>query len=217
MPPSKRNTRTTNTTNTTNDTNDTDDYDNDLYTQASTYQTDHDHDDYYTILGLPRPSPNAKNTITDHDIRAAYRTLTFSFHPDKQPAHLREAAQRHFERIHEAYETLVDARKRAVYDLVGWEGVRREWRGGVGAAGEEDGNGDGAVGVRAKSPEEFRKWFLDLMRRRERGVVNAMVQSRVCFSCFSCFFLGLLDGGMMANWIGLYYAWDRCGYDRVIR
>ena len=178
MPSSKSSKRTTTNTTTTDDRAYDDDNDNDLYTQARTYQTDHAHDDYYTILGLPRPGPNSPNTITDHDIRAAYRTLTFSFHPDKQPAHLREAAQRHFERIHEAYETLVDGRKRAVYDLVGSEGVKREWRGGVGPG---DGPGDGAVGVRAKSPEEFRKWFLDLMRRRERGVVNAMVQSRVCF------------------------------------
>lgn len=160
--------------------------DNDLYTQAQTYQSDHAHDDYYTILGLPRPGPNGLSTITDHDIRAAYRTLTFSFHPDKQPAHLREAAQRNFERIHEAYETLVDARKRAVYDLLGAEGVRREWRGGVGpgeGGRDRDGlGGDGSVGVRAKSPEEFRKWFLEQMKKRERGIVNSMVQSRVGFS-----------------------------------
>lgn len=152
------------------------DYDNDTYTQALNYSLQDDtNDDYYTILGLPQPS--TASPVTDHDIRAAYRTLTFSFHPDKQPPHLREAAQRHFERINEAYETLIDVRKRAVYDLVGAEGVRREW-----SASGLMGKGEKGVGVRAKSPEEFRRWFLDLMKKRERAVVNGMVQSRV-WSC----------------------------------
>lgn len=142
------------------------------YTTLQTYpQPPNDEDDYYALLGLPRNPPPS-----DPEIRSAYRTLTFSFHPDKQPSHLREAAQRHFERIHEAYETLIDARKRTVYDILGAEGVRAEWSatgtmgGGVGAKKE--------VGVKAKSPEEFRRWFLELMRKRERVAVNSMVQSR---------------------------------------
>lgn len=163
--------------------NNANDNDNDTYTQALNYPLQDDTDtDYYTLLGLPRPSTTTP--VTDHDIRAAYRTLTFSFHPDKQPPHLREAAQRHFERIHEAYETLIDARKRAVYDLVGAEGVRREWS-ATGLMGKGEASREKAVGVRAKSPEEFRRWFLDLMRKRERVVVNGMVQSRVCPCCLS--------------------------------
>ena len=205
MPSSKSSKRKPTTTEGTD--YDDNDNDNDLYTQAQTYQSDHAHDDYYTILGLPRPSPNSTSKITDHDIRAAYRTLTFSFHPDKQPAHLREAAQRNFERIHEAYETLVDPRKRAVYDLLGAEGVRREWRGGVGPG---DRDGDGAVGVRAKSPEEFKKWFLDLMKKRERGVVNSMVQSRVCLSPLVMVVVVVIvvPGWTGLTWIGLDYAGD---------
>lgn len=42
----------------------------------------------------------------------------------------------------------------------------------MGAGGKRE------VGVKAKSPEEFRKWFLELMRKRERVAVNSMVQSR---------------------------------------
>ncbi|KAF7596546.1 hypothetical protein BBP40_000946, partial [Aspergillus hancockii] len=37
------------------------------------------------------------------------------------------------------------------------------------------------VGVRAKSPEEFRRWFLEAMKKRERRAVNAMVQGRGSF------------------------------------
>lgn len=145
--------------------------DESTYTTLQAYPQPDDDDDYYALLGLPRNPPPS-----DAEIRSAYRTLTFSFHPDKQPSHLREAAQRHFERIHEAYETLIDARKRTVYDLLGAEGVRREWSAtGVMGMGR---NGKREVGVKAKSPEEFRRWFLELMRKRERVVVNSMVQSR---------------------------------------
>ncbi|OJJ32963.1 hypothetical protein ASPWEDRAFT_53028 [Aspergillus wentii DTO 134E9] len=128
-------------------------------------------DDYYALLSLPRdPAP------TDADIRSAYRTLTRSFHPDKQPAHLRQVAEEYFARIQDAYETLIDPRKRVVYDLLGIEGVREEWNaGGVMGRG---GEGRKDVGVRAKTPGEFRKWFLEAMKRRERGVVEGMVSSR---------------------------------------
>ncbi|PYH87975.1 chaperone J-domain-containing protein, partial [Aspergillus ellipticus CBS 707.79] len=78
--------------------------------------------DYYTLLNLPHHPPP-----TTQQIRSAYRALTLSFHPDKQPAHLSDAARHHFGRIQEAYETLVDERKRVVYDLLGREGVAEEF------------------------------------------------------------------------------------------
>ncbi|KAF7588853.1 hypothetical protein BBP40_005070, partial [Aspergillus hancockii] len=73
--------------------------------------------DYYALLGLSRTPPPS-----DADIRSAYKNLTLSFHPDKQPGEWQEIARRHFERICEAYETLIDQRKRTVYDLLGVEG-----------------------------------------------------------------------------------------------
>ena len=138
---------------------------------------DADNDDFYALLNLTRSNPPP----TDPEIRSAYRSLTFSFHPDRQPPHLREAAQRYFERINEAYETLIDKLKRTVYDLLGAEGVRSEWSAtGVMGGGKREAGEEMGVGVRAKSPEEFRRWFLELMKRRERKAVNSMVQSRVC-------------------------------------
>ncbi|KAE8411729.1 hypothetical protein BDV36DRAFT_288464 [Aspergillus pseudocaelatus] len=130
--------------------------------------------DYYALLGLSRtPPPN------DAEIRSAYKNLTLSFHPDKQPGEWQEIARRHFERIREAYDTLIDHRKRTVYDLLGAEGVRAEWGpgGSMGRGGEAE--RERRVGVRARTPEEFRKWFLEAMKRRERKAINSMVQSRV--------------------------------------
>ncbi|GKZ43120.1 hypothetical protein AbraIFM66951_003674 [Aspergillus brasiliensis] len=123
--------------------------------------------DYYAILNLPRSPPP-----TEAQIRSAYRTLTLSFHPDKQPAGLADSARRHFDRIQEAYDTLVDPKKRAVYDELGVEGMKREW------VILERMAKDMRVGVRAMSGEEFRGWFLEMMKRRERAVVERMVGSR---------------------------------------
>ncbi|KAL4888581.1 hypothetical protein BDV59DRAFT_188200 [Aspergillus ambiguus] len=131
-----------------------------------------DEADFYALLGLSRNPPP-----TDAEIRSAYRTLTLSFHPDKQPAEWQEAAALQFARIRDAYETLIDPKKRTVYDLLGAEGVRQEWgTGGVmGRGGEAERQ---QLGVRAQTPEEFRKWFLESMKRRERRAVNSLVQSR---------------------------------------
>ncbi|KAE8328887.1 hypothetical protein BDV39DRAFT_191688 [Aspergillus sergii] len=129
--------------------------------------------DYYTLLGLSRTPPPS-----DAEIRSAYKNLTLSFHPDKQPGEWQEIARRHFERIREAYDTLIDHRKRTVYDLLGVEGVQAEWGpgGSMGRGGEAE--RERRVGVKARSPEEFRRWFLEAMKRRERKAVNSMVQSR---------------------------------------
>lgn len=129
--------------------------------------------DYYALLGLSRAPPPS-----EADIRSAYKNLTLSFHPDKQPGEWQEIARRHFDRICEAYETLIDHRKRTVYDLMGVEGVRKDWGPGgmMGRGGEAE--RERRVGVKARSPEEFRRWFLEAMKRRERKAVNSMVMSR---------------------------------------
>lgn len=129
--------------------------------------------DYFALLGLPSNPP-----ASDAEIRSAYRNLTLSFHPDKQPAHLREAAQLHFTRIQEAYDTLTDPKKRAVYDLLGADGVRREWGtgGAMGHGGEAQKQ---QVGVKAMSPDRFRRWFLKTMKSRERKAVESLVGSQV--------------------------------------
>lgn len=134
-----------------------------------------DEPDYYALLGLARePAPSAS------EIRSAFRSRTLSFHPDHQPTQYQGPAARHFELLRVASETLLDPHKRTVYDLLGAEGVRREWarRGAMGKFGEARTQ---QVGVRAMSAREFRGWFLETMKRRERRVVERMVNSRVFF------------------------------------
>jgi DnaJ family protein C protein 11 len=130
--------------------------------------------DYYALLGLSSNPPPK-----EAEIRSAYRSLTLSFHPDKQPPHLREAAQQYFTRIQEAYDVLIDPKKRIVYDIAGVEAVRQEW-GQHGAMGPRGDAQSKQVGVKAMSPDEFRRWFLKTMKKRERKAIESLVSSRVC-------------------------------------
>ena len=61
--------------------------------------------DFYAILGIP---PDAD----EETIRAAYRILAQRYHPDKGAGSSTEK----FRQIVEAYETLIDARRRLGYD-----------------------------------------------------------------------------------------------------
>jgi molecular chaperone DnaJ len=66
--------------------------------------------DFYAILGL---STDASVT----DIKRAYRRLARRYHPGINPGD--RAAEEMFRRVSEAYETLVDPRRREEYDAVG--------------------------------------------------------------------------------------------------
>jgi hypothetical protein len=41
-------------------------------------------------------------------------------------------------------------------------------------------NREQMVGIRAMDAEEFKSWFLDTMRKRERQILESMVENRVC-------------------------------------
>lgn len=69
--------------------------------------------DHYKSLGLHR-------TATKEEIKAAFKKLAFQFHPDKHsqsPKAVRENATIRFKQASEAYEVLMDDRKRADYNF----------------------------------------------------------------------------------------------------
>lgn len=67
--------------------------------------------DYYDILGV------SKNTSST-EIKKAYRKQALEWHPDKHKDN-KEAAEKRFKEINEAYQVLSDAEKRRAYDQFG--------------------------------------------------------------------------------------------------
>lgn len=63
--------------------------------------------DYYTTLGISRAA-------SKEDIKAAYRTLSKSLHPDLNGGDAHKTAE--FKQVHEAYTTLFDEQSRQRYD-----------------------------------------------------------------------------------------------------
>lgn len=66
--------------------------------------------DYYEVLGVSK-------TATEDEIKKAYRKLAVKYHPDKNPGD--KEAEKKFQEISEAYDTLSDKSKRAAYDNYG--------------------------------------------------------------------------------------------------
>lgn len=62
---------------------------------------------YYDVLGVSK-------TATDEELKAAYRKLAKTYHPDLNQGD--ESAANKFKEVNEAYETLSDTKKRADYD-----------------------------------------------------------------------------------------------------
>ncbi|CCI46703.1 unnamed protein product [Albugo candida] len=78
-------------------------------------------EDFYEILGLTMEA-------TEAQIKKAYRKLSLKYHPDKQKHE--NDAEKMFHKIARAYEVLSDPDKRQIYDLEGFEGLKREEQGG---------------------------------------------------------------------------------------
>jgi molecular chaperone DnaJ len=67
-------------------------------------------EDYYKILGVDR-------NADEKEIKKAFRRLARKYHPDVNPGD--KAAEQRFKEINEAYEILIDPKKRADYDRFG--------------------------------------------------------------------------------------------------
>ena len=62
--------------------------------------------DYYKELGLNR-------TATSNDIRTAYKRLALIWHPDRNKS---KDAEERFKKIKQAYDVLIDEKRRREYD-----------------------------------------------------------------------------------------------------
>src|SRR3990172_8357730 len=67
--------------------------------------------DYYDILGVSK-------SATKEEIKKAYRKQALEWHPDRHKDE-KEAAERRFKEINEAYQVLYDSQKRSAYDQFG--------------------------------------------------------------------------------------------------
>lgn len=69
--------------------------------------------DYYEIL-------NIKREASDKEIKEAYRKKALETHPDRAKRNnlTKEVAEEKFKKIQEAYETLIDPNKRAIYNTL---------------------------------------------------------------------------------------------------
>src|SRR5580658_1029765 len=81
--------------------------------------------DYYKTLGVERGAE-------EDDIRKAYRKLARKYHPDLNPGD--KSAEERFKNVQEAYDVLSDAKKRSMYDQVGFYSDAGFAAGGAGAA-----------------------------------------------------------------------------------
>ncbi len=70
--------------------------------------------DYYEVLGVDK-------SVSDDDLKKAYRKLAKKYHPDANPDN-KEEAEKKFKEVNEAYEVLSDPQKRKMYDQFGHSG-----------------------------------------------------------------------------------------------
>ena len=83
--------------------------------------------DYYAVLGCDKKA-------TADELKKAYRKLALKWHPDRCPPDKKDAAQKKFQEVGEAFEVLSDPEKRAVYDQVGFDGQQSD--AGVSSGGQ---------------------------------------------------------------------------------
>ncbi|OWM89582.1 dnaJ homolog subfamily B member 1 [Punica granatum] len=72
--------------------------------------------DYYNVLKVGRDAG-------EDDLRKAYKRLAMKWHPDKNPVN-HEEAEAKFKLVSEAYDVLIDPRRRQIYDLHGEEALK---------------------------------------------------------------------------------------------
>jgi molecular chaperone DnaJ len=79
--------------------------------------------DYYEVLGISK-------TASADEIKKAYRNLALKYHPDRVPPEKKKEAEEKFKEMSEAYEVLIDPKKRGGYDQYGHAGVEGAFKQG---------------------------------------------------------------------------------------
>ena len=148
--------------------------------------------DYYDILGV-------KKTVSDAELKTAYRRAARKYHPDRNPDD--DTAEAKFKEAKEAWEVLSDSQKRAAYDQFGHAGVDPSMgagqAGGFGGGNFSDVFGDvfgdifgGGGGARGGGPRVYRGSDLryNLKVSLEDAVAGSTVKVRVptYVACKTC-------------------------------
>ncbi len=81
--------------------------------------------DYYDILGVTKGA-------SPEELKKAYRKQAMEWHPDRHKGSDKEAAEKRFKEINEAYQILSDSQKKSAYDQYGHEAFAP---GGMGSRG----------------------------------------------------------------------------------
>src|SRR4030066_74134 len=94
--------------------------------------------DYYDILGVSKKA-------SSEEIKKAYRKQALEWHPDRHQDN-KEAAEKRFKEINEAYQVLSDSQKRSAYDQFGHEAFSAGGSPGAGGYGFPGGSPFGGGG-----------------------------------------------------------------------
>jgi molecular chaperone DnaJ len=132
----------------------------------------------YTILGVER-------TASAEEIKKAYRRLARAHHPDRNPGDSK--AEERFKEISVAYDILADAKKRALYDEFGMEGLQAGFQPGRARAARQHAHAAGAHAYTWSRPggagAEAGRSFTDILNemfsglgRQARGVPGADIE-----------------------------------------
>ncbi len=162
--------------------------------------------DYYEVLGVGK-------SATADEIKKAYRSLAFKYHPDKNPGDTE--AEEKFKEAAEAYSILSDEAKRQRYDQFGHAGMGGAAAGGFGGgftmedifsqfgdifggAGSPFGDIFGGGGQRRKKGTDLRI-KLKLNLREVANGVEKKIKVKRYVGCNSCSGNGSKGGNSLTN------------------
>ena len=106
-------------------------------------------DDLYEVLGV-------KKDASAEEIKKAYRTLAFKYHPDRNPGN--KEAEEMFKKISAAYDVLGDETKRKQYDTASVYGTSQ-------AETASNTQYSGGYADYTFTNEEFARWFREQQNR----------------------------------------------------